>query len=95
MCVAQTLVLEGRSAEELPERHMAAWTFRNVDTSLPPQPDAWPMSASDVPGTMVGSYTVGRAAEVPGSWQSTRLVAEAQHAVGSPPARRRSLWSLS
>ena len=38
-----------------------------------------PLIASDcvphqVPGVLIGSYTVGRAASEPGSWQSTRTL---------------------
>ena len=49
---AITIVLEGRSDEELPERPLAAVEFSRIQpgTAQPPGP-AWPSDADDVPGT--------------------------------------------
>ena len=70
-----SLVLEGRRAHELPERVLCTATATACQlTEVSSPPAWWPSSPSEVPGEMFGSYAAGRAADEPGSWQSTRAV---------------------
>jgi len=96
--VAMTLVLEGRTADELPERHVASFAVNGVEpTEVAPQPKEWPAAdGSDVPGELFGARGSGRSASDPGSWQSTRAVIDEAKAQGgrSPPPSSRLKWGM-
>lgn len=73
--VTLCLVLEARTAEELPEHHLALFAINGLEPSeIAPQPPTWPTSEAAIPGEMVGAYVSGRAAGHVGSWQSSRAI---------------------
>lgn len=92
-----SLVLEGRTDEELPEAHVAAFLLSGLTHSdLEPQPEGWPTEASEVPGEMHGSFFSGRLPTDVGSWQSTRALLQAPSDVRESPQADRNwrgwLW---
>jgi len=85
--VSLTLVLEARTPEELPERHLGLFGFYNCEFSeVGPQPSAWPQSEDDIPGECFGPRTSARDAKDLGSWQSTRQLISEEKARASERA---------
>ena len=85
-----TVDVEGRSAEELPEHHLAAFTICHLDPAeVGPTPPEWPSTSADIPGELIGSYASGRDGKEPLSWQSTRAILSDEKGKKS----HRRLWS--
>ena len=88
--ISVLLVQEGRSAEELPEHHLAAFTICHLDPAeVGPTPPEWPSTSADIPGELIGSYASGRDGKEPLSWQSTRAILADEKGKKS----HRRLWS--